>query len=83
MLDVFLEPTAALIANKQSEAWLVRRRPSDVAAGDQAVTEHVVEELSRLLLGQAYSATVFIVAVHLRECVDCHDGLVDTILARA
>jgi hypothetical protein len=82
-LNIVLELTAALVANKQSEAWLVRRHPTDVAIGDQAVTEHVLEELSSLLFGQATSATVFIVAVHLRNCVDCHDALVDTILAHA
>ncbi len=48
-----------------------------------ASNEHVVDELPRLLTGEADRATVAAVSTHLRSCEDCRDQLVEVIVGHA
>jgi hypothetical protein len=47
------------------------------------MTEHVFDELPRLLSGDADRAAVAAVAAHLRECADCNDELISAVAAHA
>jgi hypothetical protein len=47
------------------------------------MTPHVVDDLPRLLRGDATQAEVQTAAVHLRECADCRQELVDAVTSHA
>jgi hypothetical protein len=47
------------------------------------MTEHVFDDLPRLLSGDADRATVVGVAAHLRECADCREELISAVVAHA
>ncbi len=47
------------------------------------MSEHVFDDLPRLLSGEADRATVLSVAAHLRSCEDCRNELVSAVVAHA